>query len=135
MTYHARHVTGWVGWVWFAGMLMIVAGLFNVISGLYAVIHSDLYVRTAQRLLLFNVSGWGWLHLAFGIVLLLAGIAVCVGQTWARVVAAVLVMLNAITQLTWIGVNPWWSLTVIAIDVLVLYALIVHGGEARDLTA
>jgi hypothetical protein len=135
MTYHSRQITGWVGWVWFAGMLMIVSGVFNIIAGLYAVMTGQVYVRTAQHLLFFDVAGWGWLHLVFGIVILLAGLAVCVGQTWARVVAAVLVMINAMTQLAWIGVNPWWSLTVIAIDVLVLYALIVHGGEARRLPA
>ncbi|AQZ61849.1 putative integral membrane protein [[Actinomadura] parvosata subsp. kistnae] len=134
MTYHhTRHVSGWVGWIWFAGMLMIIAGVFNIIGGLYAVINDDVYVRTPLRLLFFDVSTWGWLHLIFGVVLLATGLAVSVGQTWARVVAAILVMLNAMTQLTWIGVNPWWSLAVIAVDVLVLYALIVHGREARQL--
>lgn len=129
--HHAPRITGWVGWIWFAGMLMIISGVFNVIGGLYAVINNDVYVRTPLRLLFFDVSTWGWLHLIFGVVLFLAGLAVSVGQTWARVVAVVLVMLNAMTQLTWIGVNPWWSLAVIAVDVLVLYALVVHGREAK----
>ncbi|MFI7450026.1 hypothetical protein ACIBQX_21230 [Nonomuraea sp. NPDC049714] len=136
MTYHhAGRATGWVGWIWFAAMLMIIAGVFNVIGGLYAIINDDVYIRTPLRLLLFDVSTWGWLHLIFGVVLLLTGLAVSVGQTWARVLAVVLVMLNAMTQLTWIGVNPWWSLAVIAVDVLVLYALIVHGREAKELRA
>ncbi|MEU4571993.1 hypothetical protein ACBI99_12455 [Nonomuraea sp. ATR24] len=133
MTYQSRPVTGWVGWVWFAGLLMIMSGVFNIIGGLSAVINDDVYVRTPLRLLLFDVSTWGWLHLLFGIVLFFAGLAVTVGQTWARVVAVVLVMLNAMTQLTWIGVNPWWSLAVIAVDVLVIYALIVHGREAKEI--
>jgi hypothetical protein len=135
MTYQSRPVTGWVGWVWFAGLLMIMSGVFNIIAGLWAVINDDLYVRAPLRLLLFDVSTWGWLHLIFGVVLFITGLAVSVGQTWARIVAVVLVMLNAMTQLTWIGVNPWWSLAVIAVDVLVLYALIVHGREARELGA
>ncbi|NUR85683.1 MAG: hypothetical protein HOY71_16525 [Nonomuraea sp.] len=133
MTYQSRPVTGWVGWVWFAGMLMIMAGVFNFITGLYAVINSGLFVRTPSRLLFFNVGTWGWIHLLFGVVLFLTGLAVSVGQTWARVLAVILVMLNAMTQLTWIAVNPWWSLAVIAVDVLVLYALIVHGREAKEL--
>ncbi|GAA3552342.1 membrane protein [Nonomuraea rosea] len=133
MAYQTRHVTGWVGWVWFAGLLMIMSGVFNIISGLYAVLNSDVYVRMPNRLLFFDVTSWGWAHLVFGIVLFLVGLAVSVGQTWARVVAAILVMLNAMTQLTWIAVNPWWSLAVIALDVLVLYALIVHGREAKVL--
>lgn len=136
MTYQARqqHITGWVGWVWFAGIILILSGLFNAISGLYAVFHRDVYVQTAGSLLVFDLTGWGWIHLLFGVVLIATGIAVSMGQTWARAVAVVLVMLNALTQLTWISVNPWWSLAVIAVDVLVLYALIVHGREAKELT-
>ncbi|TYB50763.1 hypothetical protein FXF51_55190 [Nonomuraea sp. PA05] len=132
MTYHhARQVTGWVGWIWFGGMMMVLAGLFNIITGLAAVFANRVYVQTPNRLLLFDVTTWGWLHLALGVLLLATGIAVSVGQTWARMVGVVLVMLNALTQLTWIAVNPWWSLAVIAVDVLVLYALIVHGREAK----
>ncbi|PZG18523.1 DUF7144 family membrane protein [Nonomuraea aridisoli] len=129
--HHARQVTGWVGWVWFGGMMMILAGLFNIITGLAAIFAERVYVATPSRLLLFDISTWGWLHLILGVLILATGIAVMTGQTWARVVGAVLVMLNALTQLTWIAVNPWWSLAVIAIDVLVLYAIIVHGREAR----
>ncbi|MFG1707940.1 hypothetical protein ACFLIM_32505 [Nonomuraea sp. M3C6] len=135
MTYQTRQVTGWVGWVWFAAMLMIIAGVFNFISGLYAIVNSGLFVGMPARLLLFDVAVWGWVHLIFGIVLFLTGLALTVGQTWARVVAAVLVMLNAMTQLIWITVNPWWSLAVIAVDLLVLYALTVHGREAKPLGA
>ncbi|SDH32787.1 DUF7144 family membrane protein [Nonomuraea jiangxiensis] len=132
MAYETRHVTGWVGWVWFAAILMIISGVFNIVSGLYAVLNSDLYVRMPSRLLLLDVSGWGWTHLIFGIVLFLAGLALMAGQTWARILAAILVTINAMTQLVWITVNPWWSLAAIAVDVLVLYALIVHGREARS---
>ncbi|MEO3790679.1 hypothetical protein ABGB14_10725 [Nonomuraea sp. B10E15] len=132
MTYHpARQVTGWVGWIWFGGMMMVLAGLFNIITGLAAVLANRIYVQTPNRLLLFDVTTWGWLHLFLGVLVLATGIAVTAGQSWARVVGVILVMLNALTQLTWIAVNPWWSLAVIAVDVLVLYALIVHGSEAK----
>lgn len=124
-------VTGWVGWIWFAGMMIILAGLFNLVSGIYAIIDDELYVTTRKGLLLFDLTGWGWVHLILGVLLLVTGIAVSVGKGWARLIAVILVMLNALTQLTWIMVNPWWSLVVIAVDVLVLYALIVHGREAE----
>ncbi|MEO3798648.1 hypothetical protein [Nonomuraea sp. B1E8] len=109
----------------------VLAGLFNIITGLAAVLANRIYVQTPNRLLLFDVTTWGWLHLFLGVLVLATGIAVTVGQSWARVVGVILVMLNALTQLTWIAVNPWWSLAVIAVDVLVLYALIVHGSEAK----
>ncbi|GAA4052133.1 DUF7144 family membrane protein [Nonomuraea soli] len=126
-------VTGWVGWIWFAGMMIIMAGLFNLVSGLYAIIDDELYVTTRKGLLLFDLTGWGWVHLILGVLLVITGIAVSIGKNWARLIAVILVMLNALTQLTWIMVNPWWSLVVIAIDVLVLYALIVHGKEAESM--
>ncbi|MGW7480810.1 DUF7144 family membrane protein [Nonomuraea muscovyensis] len=136
MTYQARqqHITGWVGWVWFAGIMLILSGLFNAVSGLYGIFYRAVYVQAAGSLLVFDVTGWGWIHLLLGLVLIATGIAVSIGQTWARVVAVVLVMLNALTQLIWISVNPWWSLAVIAVDVLVLYALIVHGRETKELS-
>jgi hypothetical protein len=132
MAYNAR-VTGWVGWVWFAGMMMIMVGLFNVLTGSLAIVGDDLYVTAAGRLLAFDITGWGWIHLILGILVVTTGVALSLGQTWARVVGAVLVMLNALTQMAWINVNPWWSLIVIALDVFVLYAIIVHGREAAAL--
>lgn len=128
---HETRVTGWVGWIWFAGIIMIMDGLFNAISGLYAIFHNDLYVQVRNKLLVFNITGWGWIHLILGILLVVVGITLLLGQTWARIAAIILVVINAVTQMAWIAANPWWSLIVIAVDVVVLYALIVHGREAE----
>ncbi|MEV0586657.1 hypothetical protein [Nonomuraea sp. NPDC050310] len=127
-------ITGWVGWIWFAGMMLIMNGLFNVITGLYAIFDDQLYVPSRFGLLLFDRTGWGWVHLILGIVLVIVGMAVSVGRGWARFVSVILVMINALTQLVWIAVNPWWSLIIIVIDVFILYALIVHGKEAEELS-
>ncbi|WP_084964280.1 DUF7144 family membrane protein [Thermoactinospora rubra] len=128
-----ERVTAWVGWIWFAGMMMIVNGVFNVIYGLTAIFNDEFFVRVAGQVLMFDVTGWGWVHLIVGVVLIVVGGALTVGKTWARMVGIVLVALNAIAQMWSISVYPWWSLLVIAIDALVLYAMIVHGREARSL--
>lgn len=128
-------VTGWVGWIWFAGMMMIMVGLFNVMNGLLAIVDDTHYIAAGQRLLMFDSTGWGWVHLIIGLVVVVTGIALAVGQPWARIAGVVLVMLNAFTQMAWIAYNPWWSLIVIAIDVLIIYAIIVHGREAETLKA
>ncbi|MFF5205076.1 hypothetical protein [Streptosporangium sp. NPDC000396] len=128
-------VTGWIGWIWFAGMMMIMVGVFNAIAGLSALFKGNLYVPTRNQLLVFNLTGWGWIHLLLGILLVVVGVCLVTGQTWARVVAIILVLLNAIEHMLFIPAYPWWSLLVIAIDVLVLYALIVHGEEAKVLGA
>lgn len=125
--------TGWVGWGWFAAIVIMVAGIFDAIYGLVAILmpNSAYFVTTDGDLLLFDTQGWGWWHLIIGLALIAVGAALIAGQTWARVVAIVLVVLNAIGQLALLPVQPWWSLVVLTLDVLVIYALTVHGRELK----
>lgn len=125
--------TGWTGWVVFAGVILITVGIFSAVQGLVALIGpSSYYVVTEGGLWLLDVTGWGWWNLIIGVLLVLVGGALLSGQTWARVIAIILVILNAVGALLLIPAQPWWSMIVIAIDVLVLYALIVHGRELRE---
>lgn len=125
--------TAWVGWVWFAAVLMMASGVLNFLTGLVAVVGDDnAYVDTGVALLVFDVEGWGWAHLIFGIIIFLIGLCLIFGQTWARLLAIVLVALNLVTQFVLLPAYPVWSIIVIAIDVIVLWALIVHGDEVRD---
>jgi hypothetical protein len=125
--------TGWTGWVVFAGVILMVIGIFSAVQGLVALIGpSSYYVLTEGSLWLLDVTGWGWWNLLIGLALVLVAIALLAGQTWARIVAVVLVILNAIGALLLVPAQPWWSVIVIAIDVLVIYALIVHGRELRE---
>ncbi|MGR0318622.1 DUF7144 family membrane protein [Agromyces sp. ZXT2-3] len=125
--------TGWVGWGWFAGIVLLTAGIFDVIYGLMAVIGPDsaYFVTGEGSLFLFDVAGWGWWHLITGAALILVALALFAGATWARVVAIILVILNAVSQLFLLPVQPWWSLTIIVLDILVIYALTVHGRELK----
>lgn len=126
--------TGWAGWAVFGGILLIVAGAIDALLGLTAVLapSSSYFVVTDGALLLFDASGWGWWHLIIGLAIVLVGIFVLRGAGWARWVAVVLVALNAISQIGLLGVQPWWSLIMIALDVLVIFALTVHGKELRS---
>jgi len=125
--------TGWTGWIVFAGVVLLVTGIFSFIQGLVALIGPDsYYVISDGSLWLFDVAGWGWWNLIIGVLLVLTALALFAGQTWARVVAVILVILNAVGQLLLIPAQPWWALIIIAIDVLILYALIVHGRELRE---
>ncbi|ACQ79014.1 conserved hypothetical protein [Beutenbergia cavernae DSM 12333] len=129
----ARRVTAWVGWIWFAGLMILTSGVLNVLYGFAAVLGPDnAVVDAGASLVVLDVQGWGWTHLILGVLLVLVGICVMAGQTWARVGAIVLVTLNLIAQFVWLPVQPWWSIIVIAIDLLVLWALVVHGHEARE---
>ncbi|KQP01487.1 DUF7144 family membrane protein [Leifsonia sp. Leaf264] len=125
--------TAWVGWGTFAGVIILMSGLFSVLQGLVALIGSNVYYAVVDgTLFLFDVTGWGWWNLIIGALLALTAIALLVGQTWARVVAIILAILSAIGQLLLIPVQPWWAIIIIAVDVLVIYALTAHGKEMRS---
>ena len=129
----ARTTTKWVGWIVFAGVILLVSGLFSVIQGIIAVVGPDAYFAVTEgSLFLFNAQGWGWWNIIIGVLLLAAAGGLFAGQTWARVVAIILAVLSALGQLMLIPAQPWWSLIIIAIDILIIYALTVHGSELRD---
>jgi len=128
----ATERTGWAGWGVFAAVILIVSGVFSGLQGLVALIGPDAYFAVVDgSLFLFDVQGWGWWNLIIGVLLLLTGLALLAGQTWARVVAIILAVLSAVGQLMLISVQPWWALAIIAVDVLVIYALTVHGRELK----
>jgi len=120
-----------VGWVAFAGVMMVLAGMFQAVAGLTALMRDTWYVVSAESLLVFNYTAWGWIHLLAGIVVLLAGFSVLHGATWARVVGVVLASLSALANIAWINAYPLWSVIVITIDIIVIHALVVHGGELK----
>ena len=131
----ARHPgtsTGWTGWVSFAGVILIINGIFSGLQGLVALTGPDTYyVATPGTLFLFDAQGWGWWNVALGVLLILTAVGLFSGKTWARVAAVVVAGVSAIVQLMLIPAQPWWSLIVIAIDVLIIYAIIAHGDELR----
>ena len=126
--------SGWVGWGWFAAIIIIIAGVFDALYGLVAILmpQSAYFVVGEGGLFLFDVSGWGWWHLILGVALVLIGLALITGATWARVVAIILVAFNGLSQLALLPVQPWWSLIVLTLDILVIYALTVHGKELKS---
>jgi hypothetical protein len=124
--------SGWVGWVYFGGAMMILLGTFNIIEGLVALFNDQYYVPTSQGLLVFDITGWGWVHLIIGGIAVVVGVGLFTGATWARITGVALCSLNAIAQLAFLSAYPVWAVIVIALDVLVIWALIVHGDEARS---
>ncbi|MEU7907636.1 hypothetical protein [Actinoplanes sp. NPDC049118] len=125
--------TGWVGWIVFSGIMMVLLGFFQGIVGLVALFNDTYYLVTRSGLVLsVDYTVWGWVHLLLGVVALLAGFGVLVGQTWARVVGIILAVLSAIVNLAFLAAYPIWSTLIIAIDVLVIYALSVHGREVKE---
>ena len=122
------------GWIFFAGVVMVLIGALNVLQGLIAVFEDDYYVPTQAGYLVVDLSTWGWALLFWGLALGLVGLALIGGQGWARWVSIVLVGLNVIAQLGFVGSAdyPLWALTVLALNVIVLYALCARWSDAQD---
>ena len=131
-------VSGWVGWIAFAGTMMMLIGVFHVFEGIIALFNNTVLVVPAGGLVVaVNFTQWGWMQLLAGVVIFAAGLGVFSGATWARVLAVILVSISAILNFAFLTAFPVWSLTVIALDVVVIYALTAHGAEmkvARELS-
>jgi hypothetical protein len=113
------------GWILFASILLMVIGGLNFFEGLIAVIRKHYFVVTANSIVVFDMRTWGWITLAWGIVLFLVGLALWSGAGWARWFAIALASLNILEALGWLGSTayPLWTLVIIALNVIVLYAL------------
>jgi hypothetical protein len=124
--------TGWVGFVVFAGVMLIMLGGFQAIEGLVAIFRDDYYLVTRSGLLLnMDFTAWGWTHLIIGVIAVIAGIGVLLGQTWARVIGVIIAVLSALSNIAFLPAYPIWATIIIALDVLAIYALTVHGREVQ----
>jgi len=124
-----------VGFILFAAIMMIMAGVFQAIAGLVAIFENEFYVATRNYLFQFDATTWGWIHLVVGLIVALAGWGLLSGRTWARVVGITVAVLSAIANFLFIPYYPFWALTVITLDIFVIWALAAHGGELRDTRA
>lgn len=127
-----RTVSAWVGWVYFASVMLVISGGINVIAGLTGIFNSDFYVATQSgKLLFFDYTTWGWVHLVLGIAMLALGVFLMKGKSWARIVTTGLVVLNMIVNLAFIGVYPLWAITSLILSAFVIYAITLHGDEVK----
>ena len=127
---NSKSMAGWIG---FAGLLLVLVGGIDFLQGLVALFEDEYYVPTGSGFLVFDLTGWGWMLMLWGVLLVLAGFGLIAGQGWARWFAIVLVGLNVIAQLGFLGntQTPLWSLTVMALNIIVLYALTARWDESR----
>lgn len=133
MAKNSKDVSNWVGWVFFGGFMMIIAGIFQAVAGLTGLLRHSYYVVTSNSgLLVFNYKAWGWIDLIIGVIVLLAGIQLLQGSTWARFVGVVVAALSLIANLATVKEYPIWSIMIVIIDVLVIYAITVHGSELKE---
>ena len=120
-----------VGWAGFAGVMLVLIGVFDIIQGLIALFDDEFYVATEDYLFQFDVTAWGWIHLIGGVILIFAGAGIFSGNVLARIVGVIVAGLSAIVSFSWLPYQPVWSTIMIAVAVSVIWALTAHG---RDIT-
>jgi hypothetical protein len=122
--------SAWTGWITFGALMMIMIGSFQALMGLTALFESG-YYAVPQRGLLVNVdfTVWGWAHIALGAIAIAAAIGLLAGRMWARVVAIAMAALISVVQLAFLAAAPLWSITIITLSVLVIYAVTMYGDQ------
>jgi hypothetical protein len=122
-------VSGWaVGGITFAATMMILIGIFQALAGLAAILNDEFFILARNYTFNLDVTGWGWVHLILGIIVVLAGFYLIAGKGWARILAITLAALSAISNFFFIPYYPWWSLLVIALCVWVIWSLTRPGA-------
>jgi hypothetical protein len=129
--YIVRQSAG-AAWVSFAGMMMVLLGSFHVIQGLVALFRDDVYVVGRHGLIIdISYTAWGWVHVVWGAFAILTAFCLLVGQTWARAVGVVVAFVSALASVTFLPAYPVWSILIIVLDIVVIWAIVVHGGELK----
>ncbi|GAA3205872.1 DUF7144 family membrane protein [Actinocorallia longicatena] len=128
-----RQTSGWAsGVALFAGVMMIVIGFFEATVGLVAIIENEFYVLTTDYLFEFDVTTWGWIHLAAGILVGVSGFAVFAGVLWGRVIGIITAVLSGVVNFLYLPYYPVWAVLIIALDVLVIWALCQYDRKAAQ---
>ena len=127
---NSRSMAGWVG---FAGILMLIVGSIDFFQGIIALFEDEYFVVTRSGFLVFDLTGWGWFMIFWGILLVIGGLGLMGGQGWARWFTIVVVSLNFLIQLGFLGNSsyPLWTMTAIALNFIVLFALTARWGESK----
>ena len=114
-----------------AGVLLIVGGEFQCIEALAAIVRDEYLVVTPNYIYTFDLTAWGWIHLLIGLALVAIGICLLLGQGWAQVAGIVVAAISALINFTWLPYSPFWAILVIAVDLLIIWALASARAQPR----
>jgi len=121
------------GWAIFAATILFMAAAFQIIDSLTAFFRSGTYAVGEDRLLVnVDYSAWGWTHLGLGVVAAAAGFGLLRGRMWARIVGVGMAWFSIIVNLAFAPAYPFFAITVVVVDLVIIYAIAVHGGALKD---
>ena len=115
----------------FAGVLLIVGGGFQAIEALAAIVRDEYLVVAPNYIYTFDLTAWGWIHLLIGLAFVAIGICLLLGQGWALIAGIVVAAISALINFTWLPYSPFWAILLIAVDILIIWALASARAQAR----
>jgi hypothetical protein len=115
----------------FAGVLLIVGGGFQAIEALAAIVKDEYLVVAPNYIYTFDLTAWGWIHLLIGLAFVAIGICLLLGQGWALIAGIVVAAISALVNFTWLPYSPFWAILLIAVDLLIIWALASARAQAR----
>ena len=123
----------WMGWIGFAAIMLAIIGVIHMFAGFVALFQNDIYgVTAAGTIWAFDYSQWGWVHILGGLLAFLAAGSLAQGHMYGRVVAVLVATASVIANIAFVPVYPIWSIVMITVGVLVIWAVMVHGKELRQ---
>jgi len=129
---HQMSASSAQGISFFAGLLLIIAGFFQTLEALSAIVHDQYLVVAPRYIYTFDLTAWGWIHLLIGLALVAIGICLLIGQGWALMAGIVIAAISAVVNFTWLPYSPFWAILLIAVDLLIIWALASARSQARD---
>jgi len=121
-----------VGWTAFAGIMMVIGGIWWIIAGIVAIADDTFYVVGQEYIFQFDATTWGWIHLLVGILALVAGFYLFTGAVWARTVGVIVAILMILVAFAWLPWYPIWAILFITVSGFIIWALTVHGDDIAD---
>jgi len=121
------------GWLMFAGIMVLIVAVLNIIYGFAAIDNSTFFVEE-ERFILSDLNTWGWIILIIGVLQLFAAFSIWAGGEYGRWIGLITASISAIAALLSIPGYPFWSLAIFAMDILIIYGLAAYGGQ-RSTTA
>jgi hypothetical protein len=119
------------GWIVFAGTLLLLVGTINVIEGIAAIGNAHFFTANAHYVA-GSLNTWGWIVLILGACQVLVGCGVFVKNQFSRWTGVVVLGANCIAQLLMMPAYPFWSLTILTMDILAMYGLIAYGKRIAE---
>lgn len=128
-----EETTGWTGWVAFAAIMLMIGGFLQLFAGIIALFNDDWVVWGSEAALFVDLTGWAWVHMLWGLLVILAGLLLLRGNMVGRIIGVIAAMVSLIINFIFIPVYPFWAIVIIVIDALIIWAIVVHGREMKAL--